>query len=232
MVKEGLLLFDFDGTLYRGDAPFRCYAEIISRSMNPEDGQAYLTRVERHLAGEPGVVSGDNWEAVVGLAKRWLPESSRWQEAFLETRAFMLTDAARLEVPEGLTELLREARSHVVVAVASNSPEEAVEPLMDKLGLSQYFDKIVWSAGKPEGLVEVAKAVHSPSGPTAIMSVGDNYANDIQPGRKLGWTTAHISPHAYFPGPADYCGRRLEDVMPGIRDWMARLGSVQQRSSR
>jgi len=221
-VAEGLVLFDFDGTLYRGDDPFVRYAEIISRSMSAENAQTYLNHVGRHLNGEPGVVAGDNWEAVVGLAKRWLPDRERWQEAFLETRVYMMSDACHLEVPDALFELLTYARGKVRLAVASNSPKAAAEPLLDKLGLSSYFDRIISDAGKPAGLLALVDEWLPDLPPEGIFSVGDNYSNDIAPGRGRGWKTAHISPHAHFPGPADVQARTLEEVLPTIREWIDR----------
>ncbi|MCL5066253.1 MAG: HAD family hydrolase [Firmicutes bacterium] len=220
----GLLIFDFDGTLYRGDDPFRRYAEIISRSMTPDNAKVYLDHVQRHLDGEAGMVAGDNWEAVVGLAKRWLSDRERWQEAFLETRVFMMSDACQLEVPQDLVELLVYARGKVLLAVASNSPEAAAEPLLNKLGLFSYFDRVVSDAHKPDGLLTLVDQWLPSLDPGCIFSVGDNYANDIAPGLGRGWKTAHISPHGHFPGPADVRGRRLEEVLPTIRAWVDEVG--------
>ncbi len=222
---DGVLLLDFDGTLYRGDAPYQRYSEILARSMSAPDAAAYRDLVERHLRGEAGVVAGDNWEAVVLLARRFLPNDDRWQDAFLETRAYMLGPECHLEVPNALPALLADARGKVHVVVASNSPEAAVRPLLAKLGLLPYCDCIVPEAGKPEGLVALADAILRPEDPTRIFTVGDNYVNDIAPGLKRGWKTGHISPHGYFPGPADFRGRRLEDVLPGVRRWLNEIGT-------
>lgn len=220
MVRK-LLIFDFDGTLYRGDEPFRWYAHCISQFMEAGQASEYLKLVDRHLDGESGVVAGDNWEAVVALAKRWVPEGDRWQEAFLTTRAYMMSDACPLEVPEGLSELLAYAAGKVRLVVASNSPKQAAEPLLDKLRLSPYFDAIVSDAGKPTGLLRLGEKWGSHLGADQIFCVGDNYTNDIAPGLALGWKTAHISPHRYFPGPADFQVQRLEEVIPAIRSWIA-----------
>ena len=219
-MASGLLLFDFDGTLYRGNDPFRRYAEIISRSMRSQDAERYLGQVNRHLAGEAEFIAGDNWEAVVGLAKEWLPDQGRWQDAFMETRAYMMSGACQLEVPDGLDDLLAYARGKVALIVASNSPKAAAEPLLEKLGLARYFDRVVSDAGKPQGLVALVEEWPEPVKPQRVFSVGDNYLNDIAPGVARGWKTAHISPHGYFPGPADVRGRVLEDVLPAIRAWV------------
>lgn len=188
--------------------------------MSAGQAREYLNLVDRHLDGESGVVAGDNWEAVVALAKRWVPDGDRWQEAFLATRAYMMSDACPLEVPEGLPELLAYADDKVHLVVASNSPKQAAEPLLDKLRLSQYFDAIVSDAGKPKGLLRLGQQWGANLATDQIFCVGDNYTNDIAPVLALGWKTAHISPHRYFPGPADFQIQRLEEVIPAIQSWI------------
>jgi FMN phosphatase YigB (HAD superfamily) len=217
---RALLLFDFDGTLYRGDAPFRFYAECIARHMVEPDRAGYLARVERHLQGEDGVVAADNWEAVVKLAA--IDDPDLLNGAFLETRTFMMSADCPLEVPEGLVEVLEGAKGRVLRAVASNSPEAAAIPLLKKLGLLHHFDAIRHSAAKPVGLTVFADQLIATHGlsPALVMSVGDHYRNDIEPARARGWVTVHISPRGYHPGPAAHQGRRLEDVLPAIQAWV------------
>lgn len=218
---HGLVLFDFDGTLYRGDAPFRFYANAIARHMAPKDGAHYLEQVEAHLGGAQGIVAGDNWEAVVQLAEPYLPDQDLWQQAFVETRVFMNGDSCALEVPGTLRQFLVETRGKVTLACASNSPPEAAIPLLKRLGLYEHFDQVIASANKPDGLVEHVR--HLWGGEVVserTLSVGDNYKNDIAPALNAGFATAHISPHGYFPGPSTSHGYTMEDVMPFIRSWV------------
>lgn len=220
-----LLLFDFDGTLYRGDDPFRFYAQAMAKHMTPEDGARYLAQVSAHLGGDSSVVAGDNWEAVVKLAEPIIPDHDVWQAAFLETREFMMSSECQLEVSPLLLDFLRQVRHRVAVVVASNSPEQAALPLMEKLGLTPYFDRIFSQANKPLGLVTIVNQVMDgkPFAPEQVYSVGDNYKNDIEPAVERGWLTAHISPHGYFPGPSTVRGRSIEEVLPDVAAWA--LGS-------
>ncbi len=217
----GLMLFDFDGTLYRGDAPFRYYAEVIARFMKEGDRHHYLGQVESHLDGTPGVVAGDNWEAVVQLAEPYLPDSELWQKAFLETREYMLDEACPLEVAPELRAFLRAVQGKITLACACNSPPEAAIPLLQRRNLYDDFDHVLASAGKPPGLITVAERLwDGPVIARRTISVGDNYKNDIAPAFEAGWDTAHISPHGYFPGPSTMHGYTIEEVIPFLRDWV------------
>ncbi len=222
---RGLLLFDFDGTVYRGDAPFRAYASHIAEALREPDRQTYLGRAARQLAGVRKVEAGDYWQAMARLAKPYHLDRATLQEAFMKTRAYMMTDACRLEVPGALPSFLARARPRVIVALASNSPEETCLPLLQKLGLHDAFHVVRPGAGKPEGLLpliaELEEQFQIPPG--QVMSVGDHYGNDIAPARSAGYRTAYITPGDYFPGPVDLAGRRLEDVLPGVEEWVEGL---------
>lgn len=218
-----LLLFDFDGTLYRGDDPFRFYAEAIASRMRPADRDRYLQAVTGHLMGTHTIPAGDHWEAVVSLAKPLIPEATVFSESFMETRVHMMTDACQLEVPAGLLDFLTRVKGQVMLAVASNSPDQAARPLLDKLGLTPYFDYIRPEAKKPEGLPLLVHEILGAEGASvadAVYSVGDNYRNDIEPARARGWLTAYISPYGYQPGPSTLVGRCIEDVLPDLQRWV------------
>lgn len=216
--RRGLLLFDLDGTLYRGDDPYWYYARAISRSMAPSRAEAFLADVAGFFGGERAVAANDGWEAVVALASRPdPPDRNRFWDAFLATRAFMLTPACRLEVPSGLPGLLFEARKRVRVAVATQSPRDTSLRLLSRLGLIDRFDDIATEAGKPEELPLLVRRWVGGVSPERVMTVGDHYPNDIAPGWEAGWHTVHISPWGLVPGPAEVRVRRLEQAYPAIR---------------
>lgn len=217
-----LIVFDLDGTLYRGDDPFRCYAGVVSRKMAPKDARVYHEAVEAHLAGVPGIVEGDNWEAVVMLARNYLGDDPVLKEAFHEVRDFMLSPGCRLEVPAGLRGFLQEWQERAEFVCVSNSQQNSAVPVLEKLGLLPAFDKVFAQARKPEGLTAIAETLLGENGSGGeVLSVGDNYVNDIAPALEKGWAAAHISPRGYFPGPSTYQGRTMEDVLPGIQHWLA-----------
>lgn len=222
-MTKPLIIFDLDGTLYRGDDPYGFYAQQVSRFLSPAEAQDYLARVHDHLGGRNLVPASDNWEAVVRLMDPFGErlDADQWQQAFLATRKYMLSGECPLEVPGGLMEFLRALKHHALLAVASNSPQEAASPLLEMLELSSMFDVIKTAAGKPQGLVAMALEITAGEyAPGRIFSIGDHYTNDIAPGVERGWTTGHISPRGIFPGPATYQATRIEDLYSDVMAWV------------
>ncbi len=217
---RALIIFDLDGTLYSGDAPYRWYAEYIARYMDASDKIRYLKEVDAHLRGEPGVVAGDNWEAVVQLATPFIVEDSQWMRAFQKTREHMISTAEALIVPETLREFLKIWHDRLTLACATNSPEEVAVPLLDRLHLTGWFHHLATEVGKPEGLLNFAERLWKDiPDPSRTVSVGDNYLNDIAPAEAAGWTTVHVSPRGYFPGPSTLQVQSIAQALPFLNAW-------------
>lgn len=224
-VYSSLLLFDFDGTLYRGDAPFYFYAKEIARTLPGARADEYLRRVDRHLQAVEPLEAFDHWEAVIALAQIYGADPAVFDNAFTKTRIYMNAGGCALEVPQALRTFLIAVKGKTTLAVASNSPWHAARPLMDRLELTNLFDCIVTDAHKPEGLIDAARQCANGQVPdTRIASVGDHYRNDIAPAHKAGWRTAHIHPQGVFPGPSTAQGRRIEEVLPLLEEWLQEWG--------
>lgn len=221
----GLILFDFDGTLYRGDEPFRIYARELAAYLPPQQRDAYLEQVSQHLNGVQRVAAGDNWEAVAKLVGSHPIEDEGWTTAFSKTRQRMMDKTCALEVPLGLPEFLQEMKGRVRLGCATNSPWEAAVPLLTRLGIAEYFDAIIPSAHKPQGLMKAAQQCWGgPVDAARALSVGDNYGNDIAPAVQSGWSTAYISPWGDKAGPCTFFGTSLEELLPTLREWVDGLG--------
>lgn len=219
-MKKRVLLFDFDGTIYRGDDPFWFYAQALSRKMNPTVAQEYLSRVTHFLKSEDAYpdFAYDNWQAVVHLAKPDV-DDAMIQDAFLETREYMMEEDCTLDIPANLKQKLDEWREGAYLVLASNSPEEACVPLLKKLGLYECFDVVHSSSNKPAGLLPIISNLDLPAADYTYASVGDNFANDIEPVLTAGWVTVHISPRGVFSGKATVEVRNMEDAYSYLDDW-------------
>lgn len=137
---------------------------------------------------------GDLWAMADVLAMHHgVPRENR-SAAFMSTRAFMATDDFQLRLRPGMRPCLSALISGGLTLIAmSNSPVESVHDVFDELGIREYFSLIVGDSGKPVGLTDWLSGVSEPG---AVISVGDNYINDIEPALKAGAQALYIDRHA------------------------------------
>ncbi|MFE9426812.1 HAD family hydrolase [Kitasatospora sp. NPDC006697] len=227
MADEPLVLVtDFDGTLYRGDAPIRHYAEQAARALAAGDRARLLAGVEEFLAlgaaaGPATAEAVDAWEAVAVLGRSAGLDGDQLQRAFLATRELML-DPVRcpLEVPAGYAELIAELRAAGVrVVLATNSPAEGLDALLRRLDLPPLLDAVVAGTGKPAGLRRLLSA-EAPEGAGRLLCViGDHWRNDIEPGLAVGAHSAYIDRFGRADGPAGAIAPAVEGLLDSIRTW-------------
>lgn len=223
MSVRAVLVFDLDGTLYRGTAACLHYAQGIAATLDPAARAGYLRAVERFLRAGEGVEAADGWEAAVLLAGGARGASRAFAEPFARTRAFMLTDACELEVPDGLVELLERSAGTARRVLVSNTPSYGVMPLLNRLGLAERLDEIVCDAAKPHRFAERLAAYAEIEGlqPRAVLSIGDHFVNDIAPALEAGCATAYVDPFGVGPrGRADLEAPRLEALLGELEAWL------------
>lgn len=218
------MVMDLDGTVYRGPAPYRHYAQLIARSMAPDARRAYLQALEQFIAGESEVRAADGWEAAVVLARGAGSKATAFHPAFLATRRFMLEDRCEVEVPSGMMRFLALARTHARVILATNTPAPYVFPLLRRLGLGDSFDEVCCGAEKPSRfgrrLIAWAELFDLPT--RLVLSVGDHFVNDIAPALSAGCTTAYIDPFGVGPaGQATFASRDFEGLAEPLSKWVA-----------
>lgn len=223
------LVWDLDGTLYRSTAACLDYAERVAARLEDSRREEYLAAMRRYLAGEGGVEASDGWEAAVVLAGGPRGVSRAYSEEFAATRAFMLTDACALEVPDGLPELLERVERRARRVLVSNTPAFGVLPLLDRIGLTGHFDEISCASAKPHRFAErlrgLADVLDVP--PRSVLSIGDHFVNDIAPALEAGCSTAYVDPFNVGPqGRADLEAPRFEDLLAPIERWLDERSAV------
>lgn len=136
---------------------------------------------------------GDLWAMADVLAMHYgVPRQNR-SEAFMATRAFMATDQFHLHLAPGMEACLSDLVGRGIrLAAMSNSPIDSVHDVFDELGIREYFSMIVGDSGKPVGLTEWLSGVTEAR---VVLSVGDNYVNDIEPALKAGARALYIDRH-------------------------------------
>jgi FMN phosphatase YigB (HAD superfamily) len=236
-----ILVSDFDGTLYRGDAPIRRYARGAAEKLPAPARTALLEAVDRYLAhgvraaddaadpveAEALRASVDGWDAVALLAGRCHQVAAAdLDAAFYATRAYMTSQECVLEVPDGYRALLADLRAEGVrVVLATNSPPDGLDPLLDRLGVRPLLDEVIASTGKPAGLGRLLRAELGdgegvdPSHAARGFAIGDHWPNDIGPARELAVPTGYIDRYGRADGPATATAPDVEGLLPALRAW-------------
>lgn len=163
---------------------------------------------------------GDLWAMADVLALHYGVPRERRSAAFLATRAFMATDAFQLHLPEGMEACLASLRSRGFILVAmSNSPVESVHDVFDELGVRAYFSMIVGDSGKPVGLEAWLAGMDEPG---RVLSIGDNYINDIEPALKAGAEALYIDRHTTNLGSEYERCHHVPSIAAAIK-WLGNL---------
>ena len=220
---KAVLVWDLDGTLYRSAAACLHYAHGIAETLDEPARGPYVEAMEQYLSGAGGVEASDGWEAAVVLAGGGRGASRAYGDAFARTRAFMLSDACELEVPEGLRELLERVSGRARRVLVTNTPSFGVMPLLERLDLLGSFDEISCDSAKPNRFEVRLRAFADVNGvaPQDVLSIGDHFVNDIQPALNAGCTTAYVDPFGVGPsGRAHLEAPRFEDLLEPIEEWV------------
>ncbi|WP_010204237.1 HAD family hydrolase [Salinibacterium sp. PAMC 21357] len=212
------LVFDFDGTVALGNGPIIAYARAIASDLTPRASEKFLRDVDIALLREPGHSfsdAADGYE-LVRLVSETLPLApDAHNAAYLASRQLLATDSAPVAAPEGLADFLKAAREHATIILATNAPDIRIAETLDTLGISEYFDHVYTGLGKPAGL-EAVLDEWMPSGP--LLSIGDIWANDLEPAFRRGAATAFLSdiPHPH----ADFTAATLGELYEAFNSWL------------
>jgi FMN phosphatase YigB (HAD superfamily) len=141
---------------------------------------------------------GDLWWVPSCIARHYGLPDAKTSEAFLATREYMMGPEFHMNKIPNLLESIAASRSNGVKQVlVTNSPQPDSEKILDKLGLLNSFDEKVFFARKPSGTKAVFERLSQQFEVPfdRILSVGDNWVNEILPALELGCQTVYIDPH-------------------------------------
>ena len=240
-MTSGVLVLDFDGTVCLGDAPVYEYAAAIVRRLPENERPAGEERLHGALAEyfagtrDPDLAAApDGYYAVAALAEQLGVSDADRNAAYLESRTAVHAGEVPIFAPPGLRELLEAAREHVSVALVTNAPEQGAESLLRILGLDGVFDRVHGDARKPAGMAPILDTLLQDAGLTAtperLLSVGDIWANDLEPAAARGCATALIDRYGSASGTPTHRAATIVELYPAILAW-ARSGQRAAGSS-
>lgn len=191
------------------------------------DGAVLPEAVRRRLYPGPVAVDhgtlmnvGDLWWVPAALAAHYGVGAETRQQAFLATRDFMSGPEFQVSPIPGLrAAMLRLRERGVKQVLATNSPQPDTATLVRKSGLEGLLDRLYYQCNKPAGFPAVVQGICRECGlvPAQVLSVGDNYLNDLAPARDLGLRTAFIDPHDTGEGlPCNLRVHRMGELLPHL----------------
>ncbi|MGG0718072.1 HAD family hydrolase [Robertmurraya massiliosenegalensis] len=188
------------------------------RLSDEEVGKLYPDPIEINF--ETMLSIGDPWWTSTSIAGHYGLNSKECYEAFLETREYMMGPEFEMEPIVGFKEVLSDMYEHVKLVLLTNSPQPDSEAILAKIGLDQLFDLKIFNGEKPTRTLERFERIKSEFGVEydEIVSVGDNWINEIRPVRPLGCGTIFIDPHGVGnPSSADFIFECMGNAIPVLK---------------
>ncbi len=217
-----IVVFDFDGTIILGEKPYLRCAEIISTKLPDTEAVAFLKTVKSALDHSIPFPGEDGWSMLSSLSSKYSKEDL-FTEAFHQTRKEMLARPDMTYMPDSVNNLLEKIKPISILALASNSPPQYVEPVVRRYSLDHYFDYIQPKAGKPMGFMQLVKRTvenEKLHDDYCVLSVGDHYPNDILPAVEAGWDGAFVNPFLLDMRKSTISDKSVESLSPWILKWV------------
>lgn len=143
------------------------------------------------------IAVGDGWWLPFVAAKHFGVKDC--YPSYLATKEYMVSPAFNLEQLPGLREGLKELKQQSQIVLMTNSDREDVTRLLNELQLDDVFEHIVTSAQKPSFTMPLFEELikQYELKPEEVVSVGDNFINEIAPALLLGMKGIYINPQGF-----------------------------------
>lgn len=222
------LVLDFDGTIALGAGPLEAFARAVSTAAeDPTFAGRALAALDAFERGETD--ARDGYDVISTLATGQGVTADVLEGAYQSSRALLGSEHAAIAPPTGLADFLTRIHEHVRVVLATNAPGAGIRPVLDAWGVTDLFDDLHFTVGKPTGLVPIIRAAVS-EGP--VLSVGDIFEFDLAPAAELGAATALVGATAErSPASVTMRGRTIADLYGDIEAWAATAVSSTPRST-
>lgn len=161
------------------------------------------------------IAIGDGWWLPFAVAMHYGVQVMEARECYVKTKDYMSTNAFLMSKTNGLKEALNQWREEKLLVLLTNSEYEDVESILERIDLKGIFHDAIPSAMKPQKTEEHFRRILQKYelDPSEVVSVGDNFLNEIAPALNLGMKAVFVQP-VYVE--IDYKGlevvQSLEDI--------------------
>lgn len=235
--RDRVIIFDFDGTITVGDGPVLAYAEQVAARLAPGLADGFRAAVAAGLHGHTGasIPSAadviDDYDLVRQVALGHGADTTVLSAAYLASRELLATEHAVISAPvltqppgtrtpggDDLASWLRRLSTQAYLVLATNAPAAGLDRALAVLGVTDIFDEVRTSVGKPAGMHALVDEMLA-RGP--VLSVGDVWHNDLEPVWVRGGATALLTRRGVGDARATCSATTLDGLVPGITAWAA-----------
>jgi len=160
---------------------------------------------------------GDLWWVPSAIGVHYGLELQQTRQSFFKTREYMMGPDFNVTPVPGLKSCLEILKENITLVLITNSPEVDSEEILNKLGLNGLFTEKIFRALKPSETFNHFKYLSDKYSISfsEILSIGDNYINEILPVQSLSCQTIYIDPHntSYEP-KANITVSKISEIIP------------------
>ena len=179
---------------------------------------------EEALLRSDCIYTGDAWAVVTLIGKALgLLDGDRIDTVYRRTREKMSADGMTGSVR--LRDAIRSLGGNFDTILLSNSYESTAIAFLEQLGYSNTFEKAVFSANKPGGMIDALYAQDATllERPQSVLTIGDHAFNDLIPLQQLGCRSLWINPFPNIRKPAcDASVRTPEELAEYLEEMLRR----------
>ncbi len=142
------------------------------------------------------IAIGDGWWPPYVLARHYGIPMDACHNAYNETKVDMAKGEGWITQTPGLHNYLHKLKEDKTIVLMTNSDAEDVERLLEHLSLQDAFETKITSAIKPVRTKEHFEQIikHYNVHPEQVVSVGDNFMNEIAPALQMGMKAIWLTP--------------------------------------
>ncbi|WP_175615035.1 HAD family hydrolase [Piscibacillus halophilus] len=169
------------------------FTEELTEARNWDDEIVEVTDAPNKIAAHEfdfknWVPIGDGWWPPYAIARHFGIQIDTIQASYNRTKEQMAELDGYLQQTSGLKEYLKELKKDKHLVVCTNSDELDAKRLLKFLEIDEHFDELIPSAMKPVHTKKHFDYVINKYNvkPEQVVSIGDNFMNEIAPALQLG----------------------------------------------
>lgn len=162
------------------------------------------------------IAIGDGWWLPNVCAKHFGVADT--YPAYEKTKEYMATDQFQLTQIPKLRDSLWHLKEKKEIILITNSQADDVQRLLQQLNLEGIFENIITQAKKPQITMNHFSAIMKKYAvkPEKMLSIGDNYINEIAPAIRLGMNTIFID--VYGLSYPEYKGKKVSSISETLEE--------------